>query len=70
MSSFERPPSDEQAPGPAGARPLIFLLCFALFAGGIYLMSHGADVGSGVLFSVGLLASGLAFLIPIQLVRD
>ncbi len=63
----ENPPT---SPGPVATGPLVFALCLALLVGGFVLMGVSFDHGSGALFLLGLLASGLAFLVPIHLLRD
>lgn len=55
---------------PVATGPLLFVLCFALFLGGFWLMAISFDHASGVLFGLGVLASSLAFIIPIHLMRD
>ncbi|QTE31515.1 hypothetical protein J4E96_13030 [Pengzhenrongella sicca] len=53
---------------PAGALGVvIFVICLALFVGGFYLMAVSFDSDSALLFVGGLVASSLAFLIPLEL---
>ena len=55
---------------PAAGRPLLFLPFLLIFIAGLWLMGYGYDEGSALLFSAGLLASGVAFAVPLHLGRD
>lgn len=46
--------------------PLMFVPFLILLLGGFWLMGYAFDTDNGVLWWVGLVASGLAFLIPLQ----
>jgi len=57
-----------ESSAPTGALGVVmFVLCFALFIGGFYLMAIAFDGASALMFVAGLLASGLAFFVPLQL---
>lgn len=56
--------------GPVATGPLTFVLCLVLFLGGFWLMAASFDHDSGWMFGLGILASGLAFIIPTQLLKD
>lgn len=67
---FTREPTPESA-APTGALGVMtFVLCIAMFIGGCYLMGIGFEDASPLLFVTGLLASGVAFLIPLQLLPN
>ncbi|GIG37594.1 hypothetical protein [Cellulomonas pakistanensis] len=61
--------SEEQPPPPAPARVLMFVLCFALFLAGFYLMGLAVDTAEIWLFTVGILASGGAFFVGLTTAR-
>jgi hypothetical protein len=63
--TFQQPPSTSVATG-----PLLFVLCFVLFLGGFWLMAISFSHDSGMLFGLGLLASGLSFVIPMHFLRS
>lgn len=67
MSTLDRTPAAESTAPPGALGVVMFVVCFAMFVGGLVLMGIGFDQASWALFSVGMLASGLAFVIPIQL---
>lgn len=67
MSTLDRTAAAESTAPPGALGVIMFVVCFAMFAGGLVLMGIGFDQSSWVLFSAGMLASGLAFVIPIQL---
>lgn len=50
---------------PSGA--ILFVLCFALLIVGFVLMGMAFNDGNGFLFGLGILLSGVAFMIPISL---
>lgn len=53
---------------PTGALGVVtFVLCFAMFIGGFYLMAISFPAESALLFTAGMVASSLAFLIPLEL---
>ena len=47
-------------------RIIMFLLCFALLAGGFYVMAISFDTESSLLFVLGLLMACVAFVIPMR----
>jgi len=49
---------------------VMFVICFALFIGGLYLMAIAFDDATALLFVAGLITSGLAFVIPLQLLPE
>ena len=63
---------------PAGVRkeavpsagPLMFLPFLVLFCVGLWLLGDGFERESGPLFVAGILIAGVAFLIPVGLLRD
>ena len=70
MSVVEPGPAQESS-APAGALAVVtFVLCFALFVGGLVVMSLGYDASSALLFTAGLVVSSLAFLLPLQLLPE
>lgn len=52
------------------AGPLMFLPFLVLFCVGLWLLGDGFERESGPLFVGGILVAGLAFLIPVGLLRD
>lgn len=58
--------SDEQPPPPAPARAALFVLCMLLLLGGFALMATSVGAGSGPLFVLGIVTSGLAFFLPLS----
>ena len=50
--------------------PLMFLPFLALFVAGLWLLGYGFERASGPLFVAGILAAGVAFLIPVGRPRD
>ncbi len=58
--------SEEQPPPPPPARVLLFVLCFALVVGGLYLMGLAVDTAEIWLFTVGILCSGGAFFLGLN----
>lgn len=64
-------PAEHDAPERTPASgPLLYVPMLLVMLGGFWLMSYGFTIDSGLLFSLGILASGLAFLVPLQLLRD
>lgn len=49
---------------------LLFVPCLLMFVFGLWLLGYAVDVDSGGIFSLGLVVSSLAFLIPIHLLRS
>lgn len=47
-------------------RIIMFLICFALLVVGFYLMAISFDTESALLFTLGLLLAGGAFVIPMR----
>ena len=69
--SVDEPFPAEDSGAPAGALAVVtFGFCFALFAGGLFVMSLGYDASSALLFTTGLVVSSLAFLLPLQLLPE
>lgn len=54
---------------PAASGVLLFAVCFLLLLVGFWLMGYGYETGLGPVFSGGLLAAGLAFMIPLVRTR-
>lgn len=67
MTIVGNKPSEESTAPPRALGVVMFLICFGLFLGGFWLMAIGFDQASALLFGGGLLACGLAYLIPTQL---
>lgn len=55
---------------PAPTRVVLYLVCLGLLLGGFWLMALGMDQDSGLLFSGGIVASGIAFALPMRDSRD
>ena len=55
--------------GAPAAGPLLFIPFVVLFLVGLWLLGYGFDQDSGLLFCLGLLLAGVAFLVPLSL-RD
>ncbi len=68
MSNHE--PVSSGAEAPAAVKGLLFLVCFAMFVAGIWAFGEGVSQESPWFFSAGLLATGLAFLLPIHARQD
>lgn len=66
MSQFESGP-DKDLHAPPAVRGLLFLVLLALFGTGMWLLSEGFSQENVFLFALGIVASGLAFLIPLSL---
>jgi Kef-type K+ transport system membrane component KefB len=60
--------SDEarQDHGPAFGG-LVFVACFLLFIAALWLFGYSVDVDNGALFGVAILASGIAFMVPMHM---
>ncbi|MGO1315949.1 MAG: hypothetical protein ACTMIR_02775 [Cellulomonadaceae bacterium] len=63
-------PSDESTTAPVALRGLLFLVLFAMLVTGLWLMGEGATQESAALFVLGILASGVAFMVPLTLRAD
>lgn len=57
-------PSDTRSGRPEGSSAVLFVLCAVLLLAGFAVMAFGFDHASGGLFALGIVLSGLAFLIP------
>ncbi len=55
---------------PVAVRGIFFLVCFAIFITGFWLMGQAFVHHSAIYFTGGMLASCIAFFIPIQLRQD
>jgi hypothetical protein len=66
-----RPDADDRSTreGAPAAGPLLFLPFMALFVVGLWLLGYGFEQGSGLIFGLGLLVAGIAFMVPLTL-RD
>jgi len=70
MTFLDRDPAPESTAPSDPLASMMFVVYFAVFVGGLALMGTAFDQASGLLFGAGLVASGLAFLIPLQLSAD
>lgn len=62
--------ADAYTTHPAPIRVVLYLVCLVLMLGGFWLMALGMDQDSGLLFGGGIVASGLAFALPMRESRD
>ena len=66
MASHQRDDLKDVPPGRAGSA-VLYVVCLAVFLAGFVLMSYAFEIGSPLLFSAGLLASGGAWFVPMGL---
>jgi hypothetical protein len=66
MASHQHDDLKDVPPGRAGSAAL-FVVCLALFIGGLYLMALAFDTASPLIFTAGLLAAGGAWFVPMGL---
>ncbi len=70
MTKFVSTVGTESTQIPVAVRGVLFVVCFAIFITGFWLMGEAFVHDSAIYFTGGLLASSLAFFIPIQLRQD
>ena len=68
MSTHDPAPSGAEAP-PA-VKGLLFVVCLAIFVAGLWAFGEGVTQENPWFFSAGLLATGLAFLLPLHARQD
>ncbi len=70
MTKFVSTVGTDSTQVPAAVRGVLFVVCFAIFITGFWLMGEAFAHDSAIYFTGGMLASCVAFFIPIQLRRD
>lgn len=70
MTKFVSTTGPDSTETPPAVRGIFFLVCFAIFITGFWLMGEGFVHDSALYFVGGLLASCMAFFIPVQLRQD
>ena len=68
MATHQRDDLQDVPPGRAGSAAL-FVVCLALFIASFPFMSWAFEIGSALLFSLGLVAACAAFFFPMQSLR-
>ena len=69
MSELETT-ATEDTTSPAGARPVVFVLLFALFTASLWLLGVDVTANNGWICGLAMLLSGVAFAIPLHLLKD
>lgn len=70
MTKFVSTVGTDSPQVPAAVRGIFFLVCFAIFLTGFWLMGAAFVHHSAIYFTGGMLLSSIAFFIPIQMRQD
>ena len=70
MTKFESGAGKETTHVPTAVHGAVFIVCFAIFIFGFYLMGEAYAQENGYMFIGGLLAASLAFFIPVHMRQD